>query len=92
MFQSGDYSTDVKVMACGCSSSGSYLVQNGEYKKACPFHNTTEEMEEIPSLKGRLAKCYDCKTHATSSWKLPFFQYLKDKKTDSYYCGCHGWD
>jgi hypothetical protein len=29
---------------------------------------------------------------APSSWKLPFFEHRPDRETDSYYCGCWGFE
>lgn len=53
-------------------------------------------MEERPSLDGRKAICTQHKggdsKPVASSWTLPFFEYRPERETDSYYCGCWGWD
>lgn len=48
--------------------------------------------DNLPDLTGRKAMCPYCKTIVDSSFDLPFFNYLPDKKYDSFYCGCRGWD
>ncbi len=44
-----------------------------------------------PNLEGRLARC-GCGRTVPSNLNLPFFEHRPDKATDSYYCGCKGWD
>jgi hypothetical protein len=43
-------------------------------------------------LEGRQAKCPDCGGTTESRWDLPFFKHNPDRKFDSYYCGCYGWN
>jgi hypothetical protein len=46
-------------------------------------------------VKGRTAICdmIKCKTERPSdAVMLPFFRYNETQETDSYYCGCIGWD
>lgn len=47
---------------------------------------------EMSGLEGRNARCSWCSHITKSRWTLPFFEYRPDKETDSYYCGCGGWD
>lgn len=48
--------------------------------------------ETEPDLTGRKAKCGYCGKLTDSKTSLPFFEYRPDMDTDSYYCGCMGWD
>ena len=43
-------------------------------------------------LEGRKARCTWCGRVTNSRWNLPFFAYSAKSDTDSYYCGCGGWD
>ena len=43
-------------------------------------------------LEDREASCSYCGSRTESSWNLPFFEYIPGRDTDSYYCGCRGWD
>lgn len=51
-----------------------------------------EEIMPKPDLTKRKARCSFCGKEVDSDYNLPFFEYRKDKETDSYYCGCGGWD
>lgn len=48
--------------------------------------------ETEPDLTGRKATCAYCGKKVNSNKNLPFFEYRPDRDTDSYYCGCGGWD
>jgi hypothetical protein len=48
--------------------------------------------EAPPDLTGREATCCCCRKATKSSPELPFFTYRENYSTDSYYCGCRGWD
>lgn len=50
------------------------------------------EVTGSEGLEGRSATCEMCNKQTQSRWGLPFFKYRPDKPTDSYYCGCMGWD
>lgn len=43
-------------------------------------------------LEGRKARCSLCGKETDSRWDLPFFEFNKKYSTDTYYCGCRGWD
>jgi hypothetical protein len=45
-------------------------------------------------LSNRMAKCAEgrCSNQQPSSFKLAFFNYHPTSNTDSYYCGCRGWE
>ncbi len=80
------------LMKCGCKASGTH-----NDKPVCvPHFGLTPNAEVFadpqPFLEGRLAYCEDCEKEAPSSLKLPFFEYKEEAKTDSYYCGCRGWN
>ena len=47
---------------------------------------------ETGGLEGRKARCTWCGRVTNSRWNLPFFAYSAKSDTDSYYCGCGGWD
>ncbi len=51
-----------------------------------------EVYEEPPELGGREAECADCGKKKPSALKLPFFKHDPKRPTDSFYCGCRGWD
>jgi len=44
-----------------------------------------------PDLEGREAKC-TCGKTVPSEVGLAFFKHQEDLETDSFYCGCRGWD
>ena len=46
---------------------------------------------ETPPLEGRVAQC-SCGNSKPSSLNLAFFEHRPKCQTDSYYCGCRGWD
>lgn len=48
--------------------------------------------ETEPDLTGRKARCKYCGEIVDSKASLPFFEYRPDMETDSYYCGCRGWN
>lgn len=48
--------------------------------------------DTAPDLTGRKARCGYCGKLTDSKISLPFFEYRPDMDTDSYYCGCRGWD
>ena len=45
-----------------------------------------------PRLEGRVAKCSDCGHERPSNTELAFFAHHPDRATDSFYCGCRGWN
>jgi len=45
-----------------------------------------------PPLNGRKARCNYCENQTDSDLNLPFFKYEPQLLTDSYYCGCRGWN
>jgi hypothetical protein len=78
-----------KTMKCGCTENSKD--ENGN--PFCVIHYCSEVEQEPNRLEGRTAKCaYTCGKTAASNVNLPFFQYQQDKETDSFYCGCLGWD
>lgn len=83
------------LMACGHVANGKTI----DGKPLCVICSPSKESETIKEkclenngLKNRMAKCSECPSTTHSRWSLPFFEYRPDKSTDSYYCGCHGWD
>jgi len=60
---------------------------------SCVVHDCIEVAESVPDLAGRKASCgLGCGHERPSSLDLAFFEYRPAKATDSYYCGCRGWD
>ena len=55
----------------------------------CNRQNLWVKGEVIPS---RVSECRDCGAMLISETSLPFFQERPERDTDSYYCGCYGWD
>lgn len=51
-----------------------------------------KECNGTDGLDGRMAKCDYCGNKIPSEWGLPFFEHRPKYETDSYYCGCGGWD
>lgn len=46
----------------------------------------------MPDLEGRIARCPDCGREVPSNPRLAFFSHRPTAETDSFYCGCRGWD
>ena len=51
-----------------------------------------EILDDADGLEGRHAVCEMCGRRVDSQWSLPFFEYRPGKNTDTYYCGCGGWN
>ncbi len=43
-------------------------------------------------IPNRVAECQYCHQMLLSEDSLPFFKYQPEQDTDSFYCGCRGWD
>lgn len=76
------------LMACGHIANG----ENEKGEPCCVICHCHETKQEKPDLKGRVAKCSHCGSLTDSKTSLPFFEYRPNLQTDSYYCGCYGWD
>lgn len=64
-------------------------------KPACAICLCTDVVRECrgkDGLDGREMVCPYCMKKEPSSWGAPFFEYRPNKDTDSFYCGCRGWD
>ena len=83
------------LMACGCVAQG---VSLAKMKPVCIVHlgfnkAAEEPVKEMPNLSGRKSKCRYCsKMDVDSSFKLPYFNHRTDQDTDTFYCGCAGWN
>jgi hypothetical protein len=81
------------LMSCGHQANGEH-----EGRPVCVIcfgiHPGADTyMEEPPDLRTRMAVCPDCgQTRLSATPSLPFFQYRPDQETDSFYCGCRGWN
>lgn len=57
------------------------------------IHSGAEEIDDNPpSLTERMAECPYCSRKRASSADLAFFEHRPNRVTDSFYCGCRGWD
>lgn len=83
------------MMACGCRASGTCTSLHGvKYDPpvpVCVVHSCIEVGEE-PNLEGRVAKCSSCRRTQPSTEPAAFFTHYPNHDTDSFYCGCRGWD
>lgn len=81
------------LMKCGCRAQG---VNAATGKPVCVVHigikAGADEVADAPDLTGRIAQCCYCRAQAASSLALAFFEHHPERKLDSYYCGCRGWD
>lgn len=79
------------MMMCGHAANATHAG-----KPCCvicaPDHKAYEIDPQPPELKDRKATCPYCKTEVPSTTGLAFFEHRPDKPTDSYYCGCRGFD
>ncbi len=92
--------TIISRMSCGHMANG--YVDGNKDKPVClsclGFTHKAEirEKSPLPNLENRVSKCREarCKSTELSSFNLPFFTYLGDKKSeyDFFYCGCRGWE
>lgn len=81
------------IMMCNHIANG---INSKTGEPVCVICNESRTRIDAVSLSNREAVCVGCKyekpTRANSSVDLPFFKYRPDEETDSYYCGCWGWD
>lgn len=76
-----------QMMKCGHIANATC---NG--KPYCVICDCDETVTGMPVLEGRMASCSHCGKVVPSSEDLPFFSYRPNCNTDSYYCGCYGWE
>lgn len=81
-------------MQCGHTANA---VRSGTNEPVCIVClGITEGADKIaeskPDLDGRVATCGYCRRERSSDFGLAFFEYRPESKSDSYYCGCRGWD
>lgn len=81
------------VMKCGHTALG----RKRDGSPVCPMCVGIDPRAEIvddnpPVLDGRMAVCPYCKRERASDYGLPFFEHRPTRDTDSYYCGCRGWE
>jgi hypothetical protein len=55
-------------------------------------NGSTTVVSTLPNLSNRKATCGDCGKVVDSSLGLVFFEHRPKRETDTYYCGCCGWD
>lgn len=78
------------MMTCGHTANA----KTSDGKPCCVICScyTVDETKTLPDLTGRFAECTDCRKTVPSRFNLPFFQHRPNQQTDTYYCGCFGWD
>ena len=83
------------LMACGHAANAEQLDLFGEPRPVCAIccgiKPGWDEVAPVPVLKDRVAKC-SCGLTRPSSTKLAFFEHRPELSSDSFYCGCRGWD
>lgn len=88
------------IMKCGHPDNTKLELPDGTKIPACAICGCTDIKKEITELteglEDRMAVCNQHKngkpTPIPSRWDLPFFEYRPECDTDTYYCGCWGWD
>lgn len=53
---------------------------------------TSNDLEKSNTAKRRANCCYGKHKFVLSDESLPFFEKRPEKATDTYYCGCYGWN
>ncbi len=75
-------------------------VANGEDRFGKPIclicihndKNANLPSDSLPDLTDRQAICLECGKIVQSSFGLVFFEHRPIKDTDTFYCGCEGWE
>ena len=84
------------MMECGHAAQGTMKIPDFDNEGQIDIHVCVicdcKIVIPNPTLDGRMARCPYCKKETPSRIKLPFFQHREGNDTDSYYCGCRGWD
>ncbi len=81
---------DPVLMLCGHAANGELPITGTPVCVICLCELVAAA---APDLTGRKAYCtYKCGSTAVSNLKLPFFAHNPAKPSDTYYCGCFGWD
>lgn len=80
------------MMTCGCAAQGTLQLRGQPALVGCGVHDCTEIADVAPDLTGRMVTCRYGGNARPSSERLAFFKHQPNQPTDSYYCGCYGWD
>jgi hypothetical protein len=84
------------MMKCGHAANSMQGTLDGNFVPCCAICVPKPEAFQVATgeidLSGRIAKCRYCGAEMPSSLNLPFFSYNEKLKSDSFYCGCWGWD
>ena len=79
------------MMKCGHTANA--RCENGPCCVICAPKLEAYQAVMPPDLTKRMAICsYGNGAPVPSSLELAFFEHHPDGETDSYYCGCKGWD
>ena len=76
-------------MQCGHVANGWH---GTEPVCAICFPDPKAGLATVVDLTGRMAQCPYCHHQQESSLELAFFQHRPEQETDSFYCGCRGFD
>lgn len=80
------------MMSCGHAANAT----DGHHNPVCVIcvgiHPGARTIATTPDLTNRIAECGECNNTQPSSTKLAFFKHQPDRASDSYYCGCRGWN
>ncbi|MDX9863210.1 MAG: hypothetical protein RBT34_00240 [Anaerolineaceae bacterium] len=84
--------SNTPMMACGHAANATDDEGNPVCVLCIGLNSGARNIAPTPDLTSRMAKCTDCSQQAKSTLSLAFFNHTLDKDTDSYYCGCRGWN
>ena len=82
-------------MKCGHTANGTW---GANREPACVIcagisAGAYEVDDDPPSLEDRMMNCaYHREPQIPTNPQAAFFEHRPDRDTDSYYCGCKGWD
>lgn len=77
------------LMMCGHRAQGVRALSEAPVCVICDC----DETAVTPDLTGREAVCqYGDHARMPSAITLAYFAHRPDQPTDSFYCGCYGWD
>lgn len=80
------------LMECGHTANAEGKIPGGTFQPSCVICGCFTIADEQPDFTGRKAVCSYCKVEHDSSERLAFFRHQPEQDTDSFYCGCRGWD
>ena len=85
----------MRMMKCGHSANATITLDGNKIPCCAICYNSPESItvDENPTiLVGRKAKCTYCSKIVDSNINLAFFEVQPNRKNDTFYCGCRGWN